>query len=111
MSLAAVWTGASVRGFGLERLAEWMAAAPARLAGLDDRKGAIVPGRHADLVVFDPDEPFRVQGSALSHRHPLTPWEGRLLKGVVQNTWLRGRLVYDRNADPSGPSTPAGRLL
>jgi len=44
LSLAAVWTGARVRGFGLEDLALWMCARPAALARLGGRKGAIAAG-------------------------------------------------------------------
>ena len=79
------------RGFGLERLAAWMAAAPARLAGLAARKGAIAPGCDADLVVFDPEASFPVEPDRLYHRHPMTPYAGRTLRGVVRSTWLRGQ--------------------
>jgi len=44
LSLAVVWTGARARGLGLGDLARWMSAATADLAGLSDRKGAIVAG-------------------------------------------------------------------
>lgn len=107
LGLAATWTGARERGLGPERLARWMSAAPARLAGLA-RKGAIEAGRDADLVVFDPDATFRVDPSRLHHRHPLTPYAGARLAGVVRRTYLRGTLVYDDGRFPAGP---AGRLL
>ena len=40
----------------MDRVAEWMSAAPARLAGLDRSKGRIAAGYDADLVIFDPEE-------------------------------------------------------
>jgi allantoinase len=104
LALPVVWTAARARGHTLVDLARWMSAAPARLAGLDGRKGAIAAGRDADLVVFDPDATFRVDPASLHHRHPVTPYAGRMLHGVVLETWLRGRKVQDRGrfAAPAG---------
>jgi allantoinase len=105
LGLPALWTAASARGFGLERVAEWMSTAPARLAGLDAKKGAIDVGRDADLVLFEPEARFTVRGDSLYHRHPMTPYEGRELAGVVRRTWLRGRPVFDAGqlvGEPSG---------
>jgi allantoinase len=92
--VAAVWTAARARGHGLERLARWTAEAPARLAGIEDRKGAIEPGRDADVVVFDPERRVRVEGARLEHRHKLTPYEGRELAGAVEATYVRGQCVF-----------------
>jgi allantoinase len=107
LALPVVWTAARARGHTLVDLARWMSAAPARLAGLDGRKGAIAAGRDADLVVFDPDATFRVDPASLHHRHPVTPYAGRMLYGVVLETWLRGRKVQDRGRFPA----PAGTTL
>lgn len=108
LRLPAVWTGARARGHAPERLAEWLCAGPARLAGLEARKGAIAPGRDADLVLWRPESEFVVDQSMLRHRHPLTPWLGRTLAGVVEATYLRGERVYARGA----ADLPArGRLL
>lgn len=93
LSLAATWAGAARRGIPIERLAEWMCAAPARLAGLADR-GVIVAGARADLVVWDPDAVFVVDQRTLRQRHKRTPYHGVALRGRVAQTIVGGRLVY-----------------
>jgi allantoinase len=108
LGLPVAWTGARARGMGPERLAEWMSAAPARLAGLEARKGAIAPGRDADLVVWDPDGETRVEPGSLHHRHPLTPYAGGVFAGAVRATYVRGTCVYDRGRFLP---EPAGRIL
>ena len=112
LSLAATWTrlravGASAR-LGLTDLARWMSAAPASLAGLADRKGAIAIGRDADLIVWDPDAAFIVDAAALQQRHKLTPYAGRRLTGVVRTTLLRGEPVW---SDGGLVRPGGGRLL
>ena len=101
LGLPAVWTQARRRGHGLTDVVRWMAAGPAALAGLAG-KGAIAPGHDADLVAFDDAAAFTVDPARLEHRHPVTPYAGQALTGVVRRTWLRGR--------PTG-AAPAGRLL
>ena len=87
------------RGIGLDRVAGWMATAPAALTGLADR-GAIRPGLRADLCCIAPGEKFVVDPAALRHRNPVTPYAGRTLTGVGRQTWLAGR--------PAGPGPGAG---
>lgn len=94
LSLSAVWTGARALGFGPERLAEWMSAAPAQLVGLVGRKGALAAGHDADVVVWDPEASFVVDPARLLHRHPVTPYAGRELFGVVRATFVGGRLAF-----------------
>ncbi|WP_375477744.1 allantoinase AllB [uncultured Jatrophihabitans sp.] len=106
LGLPVMWTAARERGVGLGELVEWMAAAPARLAGLDGR-GAIAPGCRADLVVFAPDRSFVVDASRLRHRNPISPYAGQTLRGVVEQTWLAG--VPVPLDDPAAPRT--GRLV
>jgi allantoinase len=108
LGLPVILTECRRRGLPPARIARWMAAAPARLAGLYPRKGVIAPGADADLVVVDPEASFTVRGTDLRHRHPLTPYDNETLVGVVQTTYLRGRVVYDPHHDV-GPR--AGRLL
>lgn len=101
LGLPLVWTRLRSRGGDLASVVRWMAAAPARLVGLE-RKGRIRIGGDADLVVFDPDREWTVDAKTLHHRHPVSPYDGIALTGEVRATWLRGRRV---------DSVPAGRLL
>ena len=94
IGLSVVWTGAHARGLPFERLATWMSASPARLAGLQHTKGSIVAGRDADLVIWDPDAEYVVDPAALYHRHPVTPYAGVRLRGRVQTTILGGEVVF-----------------
>jgi allantoinase len=96
LRLPVVWTEARARGYGIERVVEWTAAAPARLVELEKRKGAIKVGCDADMVVFRPEQSFRVEPAMLHHRHKLTPYAGRTLSGVVEATYLRGVKIYER---------------
>ena len=94
LTLPAIWSQAQARGFGLAEVARWMCEHPAQLARLP-KKGRIAPGRDGDLVVFDTERSFRVDPARLHHRHPITPYAGRELRGTVRTTILRGRIVYD----------------
>ena len=96
LSLAATWTGARARGAGPEIIAKWMSAAPARLVGLQQRKGALAGGFDADIVVWDPESTFVVDAAKLLHRHSVTPYAGRTLAGVVRATFVGGQLVFGR---------------
>jgi allantoinase len=94
VALPAVWTGARARGLAPERLAEWMSAAPARIAGLSGSKGALAAGCDADIVVWDPERSFVVDPATLLHRHKVTPYARRELYGVVRATIAGGRVVF-----------------
>ncbi len=102
LGLPLVWTEARRRGFPLHQVATWMATRPAELAGLH-RKGQIKTGFDADFCVFAPDVSCIVDPASLHHRHPVTPYAGWPLRGVVRSTLLRG--------EPVDPALPRGQLL
>jgi len=76
----------------VERLVDVLATSPARLFGLA-RKGAIEPGRDADLVLFDPNGRRTLHSADLHHTSDYTPYEGFELTGAVRSVFLRGRPV------------------
>ena len=94
LALPVLWTAMHQRGVKLERLGEWMAVAPARLAGLAGRKGTLAPGADADIAVFDPGAAWTVTPADLHFRHKLSPYLGAELRGRVIETWLRGEPVF-----------------
>jgi allantoinase len=107
LGLSSVWTEARRRGHSLRQVVEWLSTRPARMAGLEERKGSIAVGKDADLVFFRPEDAIQWPHT-LYHRHKLTPYEGRPLAGVVERTIVRGVTVYDRG-ELAG--TASGRIL
>jgi allantoinase len=104
--LSIIWTAARERGVELHQVADWMSTRPARFAGLGDRKGRIAPGYDADLVVFADTESYTIRPEIIKYRHKVTPYEGRLVYGLVRATYVRGHRVY---ADGQLQGTPVGK--
>ncbi len=102
-SLPAVWAGMRERGLGLRDLVHRMCERTADFAGVGDRRGRIAVGQEANLVVFDPDALVSPAVADVLHRHPLTPYEGRALRGRVVSTLLRGEAVYEQGRFAEGP--------
>ncbi len=97
LRLALLYTyGVKTGRLTLEQWVELCCTAPARLFGLYPRKGGLVPGADADIVIFDPDHNETVTHSAMHENVDYTPYEGINLAGKVKTTLLRGRpLVRD----------------
>lgn len=95
LRLPIMWTDASARGYKIEDLTKWLCREPARQVGLYNLKGAIKDGYDADIIIWDPDREFKVEPAMLHHRHKLSPYCGEALRGVVEKTFVRGRMVYD----------------
>lgn len=77
----------------LERVVEALSAAPARLFGLE-KKGAIVPGNHADLVLVDLDKEYEIRDEDVLSLTGWSPYAGRKFTGKPVRTMVRGRTVY-----------------
>jgi allantoinase len=95
LRLPVVWTEARRRGFSLSDLMRWLCTNPARQVSFAPQKGSIAIGSDADLVIWNPVQQFKVAAATLHHRHKITPYDGEVLNGVVQKTFLRGHKIYD----------------
>jgi allantoinase len=93
-TLPVMWTNFQRRGFGLQDLSRLMSAAPARLAGLDERKGKLEKGFDADIVVWNPEKEFTIDAEHIYFKNKITPYAGMNLRGVVEATFVRGEKVY-----------------
>ncbi|MDN3240112.1 dihydroorotase [Glycomyces tritici] len=85
-----------------------LAETPARLFRLST-KGAVEPGRDADLVVFDPEREWTVDADSVGAKCGWSAYEGRRFRGAVEHTFRAGNLVYSREGARFG--TPDGRRL
>jgi len=106
VALSVMHTEAGARGFALTDIARWMAEAPAKLVGCEAKKGRLSPGLDADFVVLDTEAEFTVSPERLHFRHPVSPYLGETLRGVVRATYLRGAPVF---ADGEFAGEPRGR--
>ena len=79
----------------IDRLAEVLAANPARLFGLP-AKGSIAAGHDADLVIWDPSARRVVRQAALQHTSDFTPYEGLEVSGAPAQVLAAGRPVGER---------------
>jgi allantoinase len=94
LALPIIHTECCRRGFTLDNIVRWMSSAPAALAGLSHRAGALEAGRDATFVRFDTDAEFTVTADKLHYRHAISPYLNETLRGVVKATYLRGEAVY-----------------
>jgi dihydropyrimidinase len=97
LRLALLYTyGVKTGRLTMEQWVELCCTAPARLFGLYPRKGGLLRGADADIVIFDPDHNETITHSAIHENVDYTPYEGLNLAGKVRTTLLRGQaLVRD----------------
>lgn len=93
-TLAVLLTAAHYeRGLALTRIADLIAAWPARRFHLSN-KGGIVAGNDADLVLIDMQATYTLHEESLLQRHRMSPYLGNSFRGVVRQTLLRGKTIF-----------------
>jgi len=110
LGISILWTDAKTRNFKIEDVVRWCCKNTAKQVGLDHQKGTLAVGFDADIAVFDDEAEFVVQPSTMLFRNKCSPYQGKVLRGVVKETWLRGRKIHTREAgfEKDGP---VGKLL
>jgi allantoinase len=91
------------RGLPIALLPGLLAEAPARRFGLWPRKGSLLPGADADIVVLDPDEEWVVDPQQLVTEAGWSPYAGRRVRGRVRSVFARGERVFDGSRVTSSP--------
>lgn len=97
------------RNIPLPRLAELMCRAPAEVFGLYPRKGTLLPGSDADMVVVDPARRRAVRAGELGSRADFSIFEGADLRGWPRAVVKAGEVVVREGSFTA--RSPAGRLL
>jgi dihydropyrimidinase len=69
---------------------------PAKIFGLYPRKGALMPGSDADIVIWDPEKKVKFGVAHSQQRTDYNLYEGWELTGMPEKVFLRGRLIVDR---------------
>ncbi|KAG2417236.1 allantoinase [Aspergillus terreus] len=94
----------------LQDIVRLCCANTAAQVGLERQKGDLVPGFDADICVFDDSAEWVVEPSTMLFRNKCSPYQGRTLRGMVRETWLRGEKIFSRDGGFSS-KTPSGTLL
>ncbi|MBN2384946.1 dihydroorotase family protein [bacterium] len=81
----------------LEQLVRISSTNAARRYGLDNRKGAIALGFDADLVLIDPKRDWTVDAHSFQSKGRVSPFQGKIFRGVITQTILRGTVIYDHD--------------
>ncbi len=76
----------------LLKLIELITANPAKILKID--KGTLKVGSDADICIFDPDKPWKVDANKLKSKSKNAAIENKSLQGKVLMTFLKGQLVY-----------------
>ncbi|MGZ6346253.1 MAG: dihydropyrimidinase [Anaerolineales bacterium] len=70
---------------------------PAKIFGLYPRKGALLPGSDADIVIFDSKKKVKYGIASCHQRTDYNLYEGWDLTGYPEKVFLQGRLIVDRD--------------
>ena len=92
--LSASWTSLK-NEILLEKFIPLLTEKPALFLKVENRKGSIKIGYDADLVIWNPEGKETINEQDILHRHKISPYIGEELFGIIQQTWVNGKLVYN----------------
>lgn len=77
------------------QVCKYLSENPAKQYGLYPRKGALLPGSDADIVVWDPKQEWEFTAETMQSAAGYCPMEGTKVKGAPKQVYLRGQLVAE----------------
>jgi dihydropyrimidinase len=94
--LPILWTyGVRAGKISANQFVELMCTNPAKIFGLYPRKGALLPGSDADIVIWDPEKRAKYGLAHSHHRTDYNLFEGWEVVGMPEKVFLRGKLIVD----------------
>ncbi|KPJ59707.1 MAG: phenylhydantoinase [Latescibacteria bacterium DG_63] len=78
----------------MNRFVDLVATRPAKIFGLYPRKGSLLVGGDADILIFDPSGEGKISASTHHQRCDRNIYEGFAVKGRVAKVILRGRVGF-----------------
>ncbi len=95
--LPILWTyGVGAGRISASQFVELTSTNAAKIFGLYPRKGALLPGSDADILLWDPQKRIKYGVSVAQHRTDYNLFEGWELTGFPHQVYLRGNLIVDR---------------
>lgn len=91
-----VLNGVHSEKISLQQAVKAISENPARIFGLYPRKGSLMPGTDADIMVYNPDCNHEILATDLHMRADYSPYEGLQCRGCNEMTILRGKVIYSR---------------
>jgi dihydropyrimidinase len=79
----------------LEEFVALTSTNPAKIYGLYPRKGSLMPGADADIVLWDPALAGIIRHADLHDACDYTPYEGQPIRGKPVTTFSRGERIWD----------------
>ena len=94
--LPIMWTyGVRTGKISTNQFVSYMSTNPAKIMGLYPRKGALLPGSDADIVIWDPEKRVKYGVAHSHHRTDYNLFEGWDVVGMPEKVFLRGKLIVD----------------
>jgi len=91
-----LWTEGVVKGLLTpNQFVSFTSTNAAKIFGLYPRKGALLPGSDADLVIWDPDKKLKYGVEVAHQRTDYNLYEGWELQGYPDQVFLRGECIVD----------------
>jgi allantoinase len=98
------------RGLPLDAFVRFSSTNAARISGTYPRKGTLLPGADADVVLYDLESEWRVDAASQQFsKNPWSPFDGRRARARVVRTLVRGETVYADGEILAAPGS--GRFL